>query len=178
MALKIIGWSMVSRFRASKRWWGWGGRSTPMRAGSWRRTTFPMGGSCALVRVAPYPRAQPWGLRPRRHRGFGVVTYVRVPEFTSHSYVHVHTTNTVRHVHTTLSAARNEAYSREALCLCLVPEVDTRPRGTHPATRPEHARWAELRSLVRGARSRLLHRLQTRLVPGRLLRCCQTTCRR
>ena len=64
-------------------------------------------GGCALVRVAPYPRAQPWGLRPRRHRGFGVVTYVRVPEFTSFALVCACAHNTVRHVHTTLSAARN-----------------------------------------------------------------------
>ena len=42
---------------------------------------------CAL------PEGATMGLRPRRHRGFGVVTYVRVPDFfTSHSYVHVHTT--------------------------------------------------------------------------------------
>ena len=89
MALKIIGWSMVSRFRASKRWWG--GAVDPHAGGLMEADHLPHGG-CALVRVAPYPRAQPWGLRPRRHRGFGVVTYVRVPEFTSHSYVHVHTT--------------------------------------------------------------------------------------
>jgi hypothetical protein len=43
MALKIIGWCVHGvSIQGIEKMVG-GGRSTPMRAGSWRRTTFPMG---------------------------------------------------------------------------------------------------------------------------------------
>ena len=63
-------------------------------------------GGCALVRVAPYPRAQPWGLRPRRHRGFAC-RHVCSRAGIYFALVCACAHNTVRHVHTTLSAARN-----------------------------------------------------------------------